>query len=253
METLNYEYATDLTRRLTKGTSPCLLDYGCGAGEIVEKAIAAGFDAYGVEEFYEGGSYREDAKKTGILGTRIFELKNGIIPFPAEKFDVVISNQVFEHIDDFSLPLSEISRVLKPSGIFINIFPSAEVWREGHIGIPFAHWFPKGLKARLFYVLPLRMLGMGYHKGVRSANEWTLSQLEWIDKWTYYKPLFQIEKTFQRHFTITFYEADYILFRLKRHPLLSQLSRLLEANIFRPFLQFVCAKFASRVFVLKKR
>jgi len=250
---LNYEYAIDLTRRLTKGAFPCLLDYGCGAGQIIEKALAAGFDAYGVEEFYEGGSYREDAKKTGILGTRIFELKNGIIPFPAERFDVVISNQVFEHINDFSLPLSEINRVLKPSGIFINIFPSAEVWREGHIGIPFIHWFPKGLKARLFYVLPLRMLGMGSYKGTKSVKQWTLDQLDWIDKWTYYKPLSQIERSFHNYFTITFYEADYILFRLKRHPCLSLLSRLFEAGFFRPFLTFVCTKFASRVFVLKKR
>lgn len=250
---LNYEYAINSTRRLTKGTNPCLLDYGCGAGQIVEKAVAAGFDAFGVEKFYEGGSCREDAKRTGILGTRILELNNGNIPFPAEKFNVVISNQVFEHIGDFLLPLSEINRVLKPSGIFLNIFSSAEVWREGPIGIPFSHWFPKGLKARLFYVLPLRMLGMGYHKDVRSAIEWTLSHLEWIDKWTYYKPLSQIEESSRKYFKIVFYDAGYILFRLRRHPRLSKLSRLFEASIFRPFLTFVCAKFASRVFVLKKR
>ena len=144
----NYTYAVDLASRLTKDFRGSLLDYGCGAGQIVEKALAAGYDAYGVDEFYDGGSYREDAKRNGLLQTRIFELQNGQIPFSDESFDVIVSNQVFEHIADFSLPLAEIDRVLKPTGIFINIFPSSESWREGHIGIPFAHWWPKGSSLR---------------------------------------------------------------------------------------------------------
>ena len=250
---LNYEYAIDLTRRLTKGSFPCLLDYGCGAGQIVERALATGFDSYGVDEFYEGGSYREDVKKTGMLGTRIFELKSGIIPFPAEKFDVVISNQVFEHIDDFSMPLSEINRVLKASGIFINIFPSSEVWREGHIGMPFVHWFPKDVKVRFYYIGSLRLLGMGYNKGTKSPQQWAIDQLDWLDRWTFYKPLSQIEQSFGSSFTFTYYDADRILFLLKRHRYLSLFSGLMEANIFRPFLNFICAKVAGRVFILRKK
>ncbi|HWR73724.1 MAG TPA: class I SAM-dependent methyltransferase [Nitrospirota bacterium] len=250
---LNYEYAIDLTKRLVKSTSPCVLDYGCGAGQIVEKALAAGFDAYGVEEFYEGGSYHEDAKITGMLGRRIFELKEGNIPFPNQKFDVVISNQVFEHIDDYSFALAEIDRVLNPSGIFINVFPSAEVWREGHIGIPFAHWFLKRSKIRLYYVIPLRMLGMGFHKENKTIKQWALDQLDWIDKWTFYKPASEIERSFSAYFTISYYNADYILFRLKKHAYLSHIYPLLSKDLFRPFLNFICVKLASRIFVLRKR
>jgi SAM-dependent methyltransferase len=250
---LNYEFAVDLTKRLVKDTHLCVLDYGCGAGQIVKKALDAGFDAYGVEEFYEGGSYEEDAKKTGMLGARILELKKGIIPFPNQNFDVVISNQVFEHIDDYTLALSEIDRVLKPAGIFINIFPSVGVWREGHIGIPFAHWFKKGSQVRFYYVTLVRTLGLGFHKKDKSIKQWAVDQLDWIDKWTFYKPISEIERNFARYFTITYYDADYILFRLKKHVYLSHAYTFFSAGMFRPVLNFACAKFASRIFVLRKR
>ena len=55
------------------------------------------------------------------------------------QFDLTMSNQVFEHVDDFAVLLAEINRVLKPGGVFINFFSSAQVWREGHIAIPFVH------------------------------------------------------------------------------------------------------------------
>jgi len=248
---LNYEYSIDLAKRLTSNAS-CLLDYGCGAGQIVENAISAGFDAYGVEEFYEGGSYRDEAKKRGLLGTRIFELNEGRIPFDTDKFDVIISNQVFEHIDDFTKPLFEINRVLKPSGIFINIFPSVDVWREGHIGIPFIHWFTKGTRTRFYYALALRAMGLGFYKEGKSIREWTSFGLDWIDKWTHYKPLTQIEQNFGIYFTNTFYDTDYILFRIRKHKRLSMFLPIFEWNVFRPFLKFVCSRFASRIFVMRK-
>ncbi len=46
-----------------------------------------------------------------------------------------------EHVDDLNFTLSELARVFKPSGKVLTLFPSAEVIREGHCGIPFAHWF----------------------------------------------------------------------------------------------------------------
>jgi SAM-dependent methyltransferase len=250
---LNYDYAIYLAKQLVKDSHSCLLDYGCGAGQIVEKAITSGFEAFGVDKFYEGGNYREAALKTGLHGSRIFELKDGHIPFPDNKFDIVISNQVFEHIDDFATPLAEINRVMKQSGIFINILPSLESWHERHIGIPFVHWFHKGSKARLYYVLPLRMIGMGYHKGAKSAKQWTIDQLEWIDKWTFYKPIAQIKVNFEKYFDISLFDANYILFRLDKHPRLSSVAGLFEAKFFRPFLEFICARLASSVFVMKKK
>ena len=59
------------------------------------------------------------------------------VPWPDSTFDFVFATQVFEHVSDQELAYSEVHRVLKPGGSFLNIFPSK--WRpiEAHINIPF--------------------------------------------------------------------------------------------------------------------
>ena len=59
------------------------------------------------------------------------------VPWPDNTFDFVFATQVFEHVSDQELAYSEVHRVLKPGGSFLNIFPSK--WRpiEAHINIPF--------------------------------------------------------------------------------------------------------------------
>jgi SAM-dependent methyltransferase len=247
-----HQYIIDLALREKGDQSMVLLDYGCGAGEIVRAANAAGIDAYGVDLFYDGGSYKGQAASSGLLGTRILELANGHIPFGDGTFDVVVSNQVFEHIEDFSQPLEEIHRALRPQGMFINLFPTTEIWREGHIGIPFVHWFSKRSKLRFLYTLFFRSLGVGYHKKSGSLRAWTKYSLDWIDKWTYYKPLADVRDLFEHYFSISDHSDDYLLYRLSQHRWLRLLARFFRPRCFRPLLRFVCHRLSGRVFVLRK-
>jgi len=57
-----------------------------------------------------------------------------------------------------------LNRVLKPGGCMLSIFPSRDVLREGHIGIPLAHRFARGSRARLLYTWALRRAGLGTWK-----------------------------------------------------------------------------------------
>jgi hypothetical protein len=82
-------------------------------------------------------------------------------PHPVLRAYVKLYRQ--EIIDEFTTTLREIHRALKPEGLFINMFPAKEVWREGHIGVPFIHWFPKKSKARLSYATITESLGIAYH------------------------------------------------------------------------------------------
>ena len=250
---LIHDYIVDLASRLLRESKPILLDYGCGAGEIVKVANAGGMDAYGVDVFYKGGDASDVVTQEGLLGTRIFRMENGVIPFGEAKFVCVTSNQVFEHIDDFSKPLEEINRVLKPGGVFINLFPTSEVWREGHIGIPFIHWFSKGTMFRYVYALALRSVGMGYHKKIRSPSAWTRNYLNWIDNWTYYKSFAVVRKSFEKYFIIHDWSHDYLLYRLEQHRNLRSIAKFFRPTIFIPFLRFFCHRFSGRVFVLYKK
>jgi SAM-dependent methyltransferase len=46
------------------------------------------------------------------------------IPYPDESFDVVFANNVLEHIESPDLAFREISRVLKPGGVFLAKTPN---------------------------------------------------------------------------------------------------------------------------------
>lgn len=45
------------------------------------------------------------------------------LPFPDDRFDMVVSSHVLEHVPDDRAALREIARVLKPSGLAVLLFP----------------------------------------------------------------------------------------------------------------------------------
>ncbi|HET6986831.1 MAG TPA: methyltransferase domain-containing protein [Kribbella sp.] len=54
------------------------------------------------------------------------------IPHPAESFDVVVSTQVFEYVDDVAGALEEVRRVLRPAGrvVLLDTDWASVVWRS---------------------------------------------------------------------------------------------------------------------------
>jgi SAM-dependent methyltransferase len=220
-----------------------ILDYGCGDGEIVLEGRNRGLNIYGVEAFYKGSNSKEVVEAKGLLGNEIKELIEGRIPFPDHYFELVVSNQVLEHIADMNAVLKEIDRVLVPGGTFISLFPSRDVIREGHCGIPFIHWFAKTGRARYHYMLVLRSLGLGYFTGNKSRIQWVLEMLDWLDKYTVYRPYGEISQSFSSFFpTVQRIEDEYLAYRLRednltnlaiviRHPIFHHLARWLYKKL----------------------
>ena len=54
-------------------------------------------------------------------------------PFPDQRFDVLLSSQVLEHVENLVLTLTEMHRVVKPGGHFVLTFPF--IYNEH--GVPF--------------------------------------------------------------------------------------------------------------------
>ncbi len=117
-----------------------VLDVGCGRGDTVAWLLAEGFDAYGVE-------LRESYILNGrdFLGPdRLALIENGTYPYPDDYFDIIISDQVFEHVSDLDELAKEVARVTKPGGVGLHIFPAKWTFVEPHLHSPIVHWFPKG-------------------------------------------------------------------------------------------------------------
>ncbi len=53
--------------------------------------------------------------------------------------DLLVSNQVLEHVADIDHFMSETRRVLRPGGVAVHLFPSRHIWVEPHLHTPFAH------------------------------------------------------------------------------------------------------------------
>jgi SAM-dependent methyltransferase len=196
-----------------------VLDYGCGAGRLVEEGRAAGLDIHGADVYYGGSKTREEAAARGLLGGAIREIRDGRLDFEDSAFDLVVNNQVMEHVEDLDAVLREIDRVLKPGGAVLSLFPARDVWREGHIGIPFAHWFPYGSRLRFFYTWTLRGLGFGtWKQEAPTCRQWAQDKLAWIDTYTRYRPRREIFAAYGRYFTSELRESDYIRYRLLDRP-----------------------------------
>lgn len=245
----NHEFCTEWTlHNNTEHFNISVLDYGCGAGEIVKQLRQSGIDAFGCDIFYEGG---DSSKKVDPLlfgnSIRRMDKQTCAIPFNSASFDYIINNQVMEHVVSLDSVLTEIHRVLKPGGVVLSLFPDKYVWREGHCGIPFLHWFPKGSRPRVYYAALLRMFGLGKFKDNRSVMRWSQDACEWLDTWTYYRTLQEIHSSYDRYFCELRHIEDYWLQQRLG-------ARKITVAWLPPFAQeLVARKLAGLVFTARKR
>jgi len=106
------------------GSGSTLLDVGCWDGEFtVAYAEALGAELKDTHALDFFPPLLETAARRGVKARQI-DLETQTFPFPDESFDVVICNQVLEHLKQIYLPLSEIHRVLKEGGHAVISVPN---------------------------------------------------------------------------------------------------------------------------------
>jgi SAM-dependent methyltransferase len=210
----NYDFCADFSQRVLTASGR-VLDYGCGQGTTVEILRARKVSAYGCDVFYDGGNYRQRVDAALLREGIVRHMTDDRIPFSDGFFDVVVSNQVFEHVPDLHAVLAEISRVLRPGGVLLSLFPDASCWREGHCGVPFLHWFKAQSALRVYYATSLRLLGFGLHKEDKTPLQWSRQFCEWIDAWTHYRRYDEIKAAFAMQFSpMRHIEGEWLQIRL---------------------------------------
>lgn len=110
--------ADDMLKRLChmlqKDPSDCrLLDFGCGAGAFLKKALDMGMDAYGFEL---GDWSMADLEKSGVA-SRVFTRDIDAGPFGDNEWDIIHSSAVLEHVYWPMKTLGDLHRKLKPGGM----------------------------------------------------------------------------------------------------------------------------------------
>lgn len=104
-------------------TGARMLEIGCGRGTFLERAVAAGWIAEGVE--VSPGASKAAAQRAGV------HVHNGSLEsaaFGDHSFEVVAGWDVIEHVPDPGMFLREIRRVLKPGGGLLLSCPNIATW-----------------------------------------------------------------------------------------------------------------------------
>lgn len=108
-----------------------VLDIGCGSGGIalhlVEKHGAGHVTGFDVEKPVIEAAKNRAARKGLAHRTTFVQAPPGVLPFRDASFDVAFSKDALLHAPDKDALFAEISRVLKPGGVF-----AASNWMIGH-------------------------------------------------------------------------------------------------------------------------
>lgn len=94
------------------------LENGCGVGMYVEKMTDLGARVIGLE--YD----LERAAEAHLRSKEIFNAAGEFIPLPAATFDLILSHEVIEHVQDDQAAIREMIRVLKTGGRAVIFCPN---------------------------------------------------------------------------------------------------------------------------------
>src|SRR5712691_1081865 len=152
-----------------------ILDVGCGLGMYVSQFRQFSDDVYGVDIDPDKIARASD----WLPNLRVSPAEE--LPFDADSFDIILLNEVIEHVDDDRRAISEAFRVLAPGGHIVVYAPNRLYPFETHgfffagkyhgpCNLPIlANWAERGLMVRLFRDVmhlvensPLRRFGISH-------------------------------------------------------------------------------------------
>ena len=103
-----------------------ILENGCGVGMYVEHLTPYDGNIIGLEYDFER------AVEAGTRSLGILNAASEFIPLPSNTFDLILSHEVLEHVQDDMRAVQEMVRVLKPGGRALIFAPNRGYLFETH-------------------------------------------------------------------------------------------------------------------------
>ncbi len=122
------------------GSARVFCDFGAGNGEVTAQIVSALKPA----EVHAVESYTPNIDSLRSQGIEVYEGDlNSPLSLSSESFDIVVSNQVIEHLYDTDLFISEMHRVLKVGGTAVVSTENLASWHN--VGALVFGWQPFSL------------------------------------------------------------------------------------------------------------
>ena len=137
------QYLAELTRYngAPSGQHSRLIEVGCGEGDFLCEAEAAGYDVLGVEYAPAACATANKRLKRG----RVEQGELADAKLPDSHFDACVLNDVIEHVRDPLAFLREIRRILRPGGALFIATPCLDSWSARFMKERWMEWKPEHL------------------------------------------------------------------------------------------------------------
>lgn len=156
------------------------LDLGCSTGIITVYCGRYFKKVVGVD--VDQKAIRAAQRMNRCKNVRFISSKENRLPFHGGSYDVVVCNQVYEHVENAKKLMNEIYRLLKPGGVcFLGARNKWGIPFDGHYTFPFLAWLPKRLADWCVRLV--------YHKDtydIKLCSLWCLNSLVGMFKKTDY-------------------------------------------------------------------
>lgn len=165
-----------------------VLDLGCGYGDTAFHLARTCRSVVGTEPANELFRVAEDKRLSSRVPNLAFR-KEGVEQLSeSESFDLIVLDNVYEHLPDQGGAIAAIVRALRPGGVLYLLTPN-KLWPvEAHYHLPFLSYLPLPLANRY-----LRLTGRGedYRDASYAPTYWSLKRS--LDQrpelsWTYVLP-----------------------------------------------------------------
>ena len=152
------------------------LDIGCGGGILTEELAKISDRTFGI-----------DISKASLETAKNHALGQGLtidyqqasaenLPFPANSFNVVTCCDVLEHVDDVDKVVAEVSRVLRPGGVFI--YDTINRTMMSYVSVitiaqdfPLTRFAPKNAHVWHKFIRPKELLPLFTQHGLESIEQ----------------------------------------------------------------------------------
>ncbi|MFQ5453208.1 MAG: methyltransferase domain-containing protein, partial [Candidatus Zixiibacteriota bacterium] len=163
-----------------------VLEVGCGTGYGTHMLSERCRSIIGVDISREAVEYAVKNYSNPNLEYKVIpSIEKSPLPFESNLFDVVVSFQVIEHINEAGTCLQEIHRVLKPGGTVIiatpdrstRLFPFQKPWNAFHV-----HEYSDAELTELIHIFfkTVRMLKMGGDWKLFGIEQSRVRKMKWL-------------------------------------------------------------------------